>query len=254
MKIAACIKQVPDTEITPRIKPDGSGVNTDMITKYVISPYDEFAVTEAVKIQKQFSGELTAFSIGTTKAQESLRKALAMGADKAVLLKTESLENVDGNTIAVKLAEELKAENYDIIFLGKKAADDEFGVVGGALAALLDLPYVHAISKLDISEDGKSAVCERACEEGTMVVETPLPAVLSCEKGINEPKPVPLPAIMKAKKKPMDEKDANLAPSKITLENVEEPPERGEIKMIEGEIDDQVNEMVRILKEEAKIL
>lgn len=255
MKIATCIKQVPDTEIQPRINPDGSGVNTSNITKFVISPYDEYGVTEAVKLKKQFSdAELDAYSLGVAKAQESLRKALAMGADKAFLLKVESLENVDGLTIAKELASKLKENNYDMIFVGKKAADDELGIVGGAIAALLDMPFVNAITQLEVSDDGKTAVCERTSDEGTLVIETPLPAVFACEKGLNDPKPVPLPAIMKAKKKPLEQIDITLPETNVELVKVEEPPERGEITMIEGELEEKVSEVVRLLKEEIKVL
>ncbi len=244
MKIAVCIKRVPDSETRVKIGSDGKRIDEAGV-KFVLNPYDEFAVEEGLR-----RGEVTVLSLGPSAAQETIRTALAMGADRGVLLQTDTIP-VDGFVTAQAFATELKTGTWDLILFGKMAIDDYNQQVGPMVAELLGLPCVTAVAHLEI--EGGKGVAEREIEGGVEVVEFPLPAVLTADKGLNEPRYPALKGIMAAKKKPLEVKPVQLAAGAIEVVALTPPPERQEGKIV-GEGPDAVVELVRLLREEAKVL
>jgi electron transfer flavoprotein beta subunit len=244
MKIAVCIKRVPDSETRVKIAPDGKRLDEAGV-KFVLNPYDEFAVEEGLR-----RGEVTVVCLGPAAAQETIRTALAMGADRGVLLQSDSVP-ADGFVTAQAIAAELKGGGWDLILFGKIAIDDYNQQVGPMVAELLGLPCVTAVAHLDI--EGTKGVAEREIEGGIEVVEFPLPAVLTADKGLNEPRYPALKGIMAAKKKPLEVKPVQLASGGIEVIALTPPPERKEGRIV-GEGAAAVPELVRLLREEAKVL
>ncbi|HXN06345.1 MAG TPA: electron transfer flavoprotein subunit beta/FixA family protein, partial [Nitrospiria bacterium] len=186
MKIIVCTKQVPASESRIKVAASGKEADSAELT-YVVNPYDEFGVEEAIRIRERLgAGEVTVISVGTSKAAEALRTSLAMGADKAILLSDPVFIGSDSLGIARILAAQIKTMEYDLIFFGKQAIDDDMGAVGIMVAELLALPHVGMINKLEISTDKKSAVAQRQIEGAHEIMEVPLPAVFTCQKGLNE--------------------------------------------------------------------
>ena len=250
MRIAVCIKRLPDSETRVKIAPDGKSLDETGV-KFVLNPYDEFAVEEALRRREQAgAGEVVVFSLGPAAAQETIRSALAMGADRGVLLQVDRMP-ADGLVVARALAAELKDGAFDLILFGKLAIDDYNHQVGPMVAELLGLPCVTSVSRLEIA-DGKG-VAEREIEGGIEVCEFPLPAVLTVDKGLNEPRYPALKGIMAAKKKPMEIKPTPLGVGDVEIVALTLPPERKEGKIV-GEGPAAVPELVRLLREEAKIL
>jgi electron transfer flavoprotein beta subunit len=250
VKIAVCIKRVPDTETRIRIAGDGVSIDEAGV-KFIINPYDEFAVEEALQRRdKAGGGEVVVIALGPDAAQETLRSALAMGADRGVLLKADRIP-ADALAVAKALAAEIKDGGYDLVLFGKMAVDDYNHGVGPMVAELLQLPCVTAISKLEL-ENGKG-VAEREIEGGVEVVAFALPAVLTAEKGLNTPRYPALKGIMAAKKKPIDVKPAVLGEVRVTVTALGLPPERKAGRIL-GEGPDVVPELVRLLRTEAKVL
>lgn len=250
MKIAVCIKRVPDSETRVKIAADGKSLDEAGV-KFVLNPYDEFAVEEALRRREQAgAGEVVIVSLGPAAAQETIRTALAMGADRGVLLQADTIP-ADGLEVARTLAAELKDGGYDLILFGKMAIDDYNHQVGPMVAELLGLPCVTAVAHLDL-EDGRG-VAEREIEGAIEVVEFPLPAVLTADKGLNEPRYPALKGIMAAKKKPLDVKPAALGAGALDVTAMLPPPERKEGRIV-GEGAAAVPELVRLLREEAKVL
>ena len=264
MNIAVCIKQVPATE--SKIKPAADGKDIDRAgLSYVVNPYDEFGVEEGLRIKERLkTGQVTVITIGPEKAAEALRTCLAVGADQAIHIKDPALEGGDAYSTALVLAASLKRGTYDIIFFGKQAIDDDNGAVGIHVAEFMGLPHVAAVNKLEIDPEAKRAVAHRQIEGGVEVVETKLPAVFTCQKGMNEPRYASLPGIMKAKQKPLSvlslaelglrSDEVGSKGAKIVFEKVKSPPPRSAGKIIGGEPPEAVKELVRLLREEAKIL
>ena len=249
MKIIVCIKRVPDTEARLRISPDGQGIDPAGV-KFVISPYDEFALETALRVKDAAGGgEVVAITVGESAASEQLRSALAMGADRAVLLKGSP--TLDGMATARALATELKDAGADLVLTGMKAVDDDQQQVAPMLAHLLGMPAVSVVAKLEVG-DG-ALVAHREVEGGTEIVDAPLPAVVSITKGEFEVRYPSLKGIMAAKKKPLEEKDAQLGESRIHIRDLAPPPERPAGRIV-GEGADAVAELVRLLREEAKVL
>jgi electron transfer flavoprotein beta subunit len=256
VNIIACVKQVPDTEALIKVKPDGSGIDEGGI-KWVMNPYDEFGVEEALKTKEKFGGEVTVVSVGPARAMETVRTALAMGAEKGIHIDDPALYNADAYTTASALAAAIKEIPYDIIFCGMRAIDDDAGQVGSILAELLGLPQVTVITKLDI--EGQTAKAVKPIEGAQLLIETSLPCVITAQKGLNEPRYASLPGIMKAKKKPVDVKNAGdlglSVEPKATIVKMSPPPARPPGKIIEG--DDpaaKAAEVIRLLREEAKVI
>ncbi|MCK5187545.1 MAG: electron transfer flavoprotein subunit beta/FixA family protein, partial [Deltaproteobacteria bacterium] len=200
MNIIVCMKQVPDTEAQIRVKPDGSGI-VDSDIKFVMNPYDEYGVEEALLLKEKFGGTVTIVCLGSERAIEAIRTGLAMGADKAVHLDDPAFEGGDAFSTAKALAAAIKGMEYDLIFCGKQAIDDDLAQVGPALAEMLGIPQIVVVTKVEVSEDGKKAKVNRQIIGGEEIIEVPLPAVLTAQKGLNEPRYASLPGIMKAKKK-----------------------------------------------------
>jgi len=260
VKIVVCMKQAPDTEAKIVVNPDGSGINFDGV-KFVMNPYDEYAVEQAIQLKEKFGGEAIVVTLGPKRVVEAMRTALAMGMDKGVHIDDPALENADASATANVLAAALKEIGADIILGGKQAIDYDQSQVMAYVAELLDMPQVSNISLMEMAEDGKSAKVSRRIEGGAEVYEVSLPAVMSCEKGLNEPRYASLPGIMKAKKKEIKELDlassgvgADDAKNKIDIKNFMSPPERQAGKVIEGEPEETSAELAKLLREEAKVI
>jgi electron transfer flavoprotein beta subunit len=249
LKSYICIKRVPDTETRIKIGGDGTSIDPAGV-KYIISPYDEIAIEAALQFRDVGGeGEVVALTMGDGAAGEQLRSALAMGADRAVLLKGET--GMDGLAVAKSLAAELGEADMDLILFGMKAADDDQQQVGPMVAELLGLPCVTVVAEME-HEDGKM-VCHREVEGGTEVVEVSLPAVITLTKGKYEPRYPSLKGIMAAKKKPLEEKEAAGSSDRVNVKKLMEPPPRPEGRIV-GEGVDAVPELVRLLRDEAKVL
>jgi len=250
MKIAVCIKRVPDSETRVKIAAGGKSLDEAGV-KFVMNPYDEFAVEEALqRKEKAGSGEVAVICLGPAAAQETIRTALAMGADRGVLLQADKIP-ADPFEAARLIAGELKAASWDLILFGRMAIDDYNHQVGPLVAELLGMPCVTAVSHLDI--DGAKGVAEREIEGGIEVVDFPLPAVLTVDKGLNEPRYPALKGIMAAKKKPLEVKPVQPGTGSLEVVALMPPPERKEGKIV-GEGAAAVGELVRLLREEAKVL
>ncbi|MDA8125869.1 MAG: electron transfer flavoprotein subunit beta/FixA family protein [Deltaproteobacteria bacterium] len=256
MNIVACVKQVPDTEAQIKVKPDGSGIDEGGI-KWVMNPYDEFAVEEALRLKEKNGGEVTVVCVGPARAMESIRTALAMGADKGIHICDAALDGADAYATGTALAAAIKGIPYDIILCGQRAIDDDSAQVGSVLAELLDIPQVTVVTKLEFGNGAVRVI--RPIEGAQLLIEAPLPCVVTAQKGLNEPRYASLPGIMKAKKKPVDVKD--VAALGITVENKAKvakfipPPARAAGKIICGD-DPAVKaaELAKLLREEAKVI
>jgi electron transfer flavoprotein beta subunit len=248
MKLAACINHVPDTATKVNIGPDGKTINKAGVT-YVISPYDEFAIEECLRLKEKQGGDVTVISLGSNAHKESLRKALAMGVDRAVLLKDDSMRDSFG--VARALADYLRELSPDVVFFGKQSVDYDNSAVGLMVAEMLDLPSVSVVVKLDIA-DGK-VVAEREIEGGREIAETKLPAVFTAQKGLNEPRYPSLKGIMAAKSKPIEERQASAIQAKVETLAMRKPPAKPAGKIV-GTDSSAVPELVRLLHEEAKVI
>ena len=249
MNITVCVKRVPDTATRIRIAPDGRDIEKDGV-KYVLSPYDEFAVEAALQlVEAAGQGEVTLLSYGPEATQESLRSGLALGAHKAVLL--TGTPDMDGWATARVLASELADDDAGLVLFGVKAVDDDQQQVGPMVAELLGRPCATSVAAMDVA--GDVVTCRRAVEGGQEVVEMELPAVATITKGRYEPRYASLRGIMMAKRKPLVVKPAQEAGSGIAVESLSYPPERPDGRIV-GEGTDAVPELVRLLREEAKVL
>ncbi len=258
MKIVACVKYVPDTATKVKITSDKRGVDQTDVT-FVVNPYDEFAVEEALQIREKKGGEVIVVSAGNERATAGLRTCLAMGADSAVLVKDDSLENVDSFTTGVVLARVCKDLNPDLILFGKNAIGVDNGQVPAVVAELLDLPQVSVTVKLEI-QDGTFRA-EREIEGAREIMEGKLPAVVTAQKGLNTPRYASLKGIMAAKKKQIDIRplaslglpSEDLAP-RVSVQEVTLPPSRPPGKILTGDPAETVAQLVKLLHEEAKVI
>ena len=250
MKIAVCIKRTPDSESRFKIAASGTAIDETGL-KFDMDDFAGYAVEAALQLnEKAGGGETVVYALGPDSVQESLRKAMSMGADRAIQLKTDSAP-ADGLAVAKALAAELKDGGYDLVLFGKHAFDTSAGVVGTATAELLGLPCVTAVSKLDLANGRGSA--RRDLEGAAEMVEFPLPAVVTIDEGIARPRYPSLKGIMAAKKKPLESKPAQLGAVRVTVQKAELPPERPAGRII-GEGAAAVPELVRLLQTEAKVL
>jgi electron transfer flavoprotein beta subunit len=258
MKIVVCVKQVPDTEARIKIAPDGKAIGESDLN-WIVSPYDEMAIEEALKVKEARGGDVVLISVGGDRVLAALRNGLAMGADSAIHLKDPLFDGLDSRGIAWALAAAIKPLGPDLILTGQQGVGTDQSQVPGMLAEILDLPQVTMAVKVEVGE-GKATV-KREIEGGTETWETTLPAVLSAQKGLNEPRYASLKGIMAAKKKPIQTMDAaaaglkaeDLAPA-TRIVSMELPAARSAVKMIEGDVDTQVTELLRVLHDEAKVL
>ena len=249
MRIILLLKTVADSEASIRPMADGKAVNlTDV--NLILNPYDEYAVEEALRIrEKSGADEIVAVSYGDDSATKALRAALALGADRGVHVK--GAPSFDSLTTAKALAAALKEMSYDLILCGKQAIDDDSGAVGIMVAQLLDIPSVSVVVELQIS-DGKVRA-KREVEGGYEIVETRFPCLVTAQKGLNEPRYPSLKGIMAAKKKPIEEKEPVPVQSRVEPLQIALPPSRAAGRIV-GEGIEAVPELVRLLKEEAKVL
>jgi len=260
LEIIVLLKRVPATESMIGVADDGKSIKTDDL-KWVVNPYDEFAVEEALKIKQAHGGTVTVLSMGSDKTVESIRTALAMGADKGILINDPATAACDSLGTARVLAAAVKSLPFDLIIAGMRAVDDDHYQVGPAVAEYLNIPHISMVVKEEIS-DGKIK-CLRTVEGGTFLVEASLPALFTTQRGLNEPRYASLPGIMKAKKKPLEIKTLSdlgltaddLGKPKATVLKMTPPPERAGGKIIEGETArSKAASLVKILMEEAKVL
>jgi len=258
VKIVVCVKQVPDTEARIRIAPDGKGIAEGDVN-WIVSPYDEFAIEEALKIKEAKGGEVVLVSLGPDRVQSALRSGLAMGADSALHLKDPLFEQTDTLGTAWALATALKPLAPDLILMGQQGVGGDNAQVPGLVAEILDLPQVTMAVKIEL-QDGKATI-EREIEGAHETWNVTLPAVVSAQKGLNEPRYASLKGIMAAKKKLIETKgaaDLALTPERLAPKTrvvaLELPPSRSAVKMIEGDADTQVKELLRLLHEEAKVI
>ncbi len=249
MNSIVCVKRVPDTEARVRISGDGTSIESAGV-KYVLNPYDEFAIEAALKHREAAGGgEVTVLSVGSADSAETLRTGLAMGADAAVLLKSDA--PAEGIAVARALAAELKEREFDLALFGMRAIDDDLQAVGAMVAELLHLPSATVVTEFSVADGTVTA--HREIEGGTEVVELKLPCVLTITKGAYEPRYASLKGIMAAKKKPLDEKPAQLGDAASPVLSLSTPSERQPGRIV-GQGADAVPELVRLLREEAKVV
>jgi electron transfer flavoprotein beta subunit len=250
VKIGVFVKRVPDTESVIKIKDDRKGIEKSNLT-FVANPYDEFAVEEALRIkEKAGAGEVVVVSLGPQEVKETIRGILALGADRAVHVVTAEFPD-DPLVTAAALAEAARAEAFDLLLFGKQAVDDDCAQVGTQVGELLGLPSVSVVVKLEV--EGTSITAHREVEGGEEVVSLPLPAVVTAQKGLNEPRYASLKGIMAAKKKEIKEVTPVLRETLVEIVALEPPPERTGGKIV-GEGPGAVDELLRLLREEAKII
>jgi len=249
VKIAVCLKRVPDT--TAKIVVGGDGKSIDEAgVKFVPNPYDEYALEAAIALkEKAGAGETVVISVGGESSQETIRTALAMGIDRGVLL--QSAGSADGLEVAKALAAEIGAGGYDLVLFGKLAVDDYNHQVGVMVGELLGLPVISAVSALTVENGAVSA--EREIEGGVEVLSCSLPAVVTADKGINTPRLPSLKGIMAAKKKPLETKPATIGAGGLTLAGLSLPAERQAGRIV-GEGPDAVPALVQLLRNEAKVI
>ncbi|WP_033541713.1 electron transfer flavoprotein subunit beta/FixA family protein [Planococcus sp. CAU13] len=257
MNIFVLVKRTFDTE--EKLVISGGKIQEDG-AEFIINPYDEYAIEEAIKVRDEHGGEVTVITMGGEDAEKQLRTALAMGADKAVLINVEDdVEELDQYTSAYILAEYLKDKEADLILAGNVAIDGGSGQVGPRVADLLDINYVTTITSLKI--EGEKVTIVRDIEGDAEELETSLPLLVTAQQGLNEPRYPSLPGIMKAKKKPLEELE--LDDLDIDEEDVEAktetieifmPPAKSAGRVLEGDISTQVSELVGLLRNEAKVI
>src|SRR5512140_2023836 len=248
MKVVVCVNHVPDTETKIKVAPDNVSIDKTGVN-FMMSPYDEIAVEEGLRIRDKFKGEVVAISLGGEQNKETLRKALAMGVDKALLLKDDAVR--DSFAVAKGLAEEIKTQSPDVLLFGKQSIDYDDAQVGTLVAEMLGLPSVAVVVKMDI-QDGK-VVCQREIEGGHETVETKLPAVFLAQKGLNEPRYPTLKGIMAAKSKPIEVKPAAAAEARVETVQLKKPTPKNPGRIV-GTDKSAVPELIKLLHEEAKVI
>jgi len=248
MKIAVCISQVPDTTTKIKVGNDGKTIDPKDVT-FIINPYDEFAVEEALKLKEKNGGETVAISVGKESVKETLRKAFAMGIDRGVLVKTDAA--LDSFSVAKNLAGVLKELNPDIILFGKQSVDYDGSQVGIMTAEFLGLPSISVV--VDLTIDGKNVTAEREIEGGKEIVSSTLPVVICAQKGLNDPRYPNLKGIMQAKTKPIEEKQPSYTENKTQVISMKLPKLKSKGKIV-GTDAKAVPELVKLLREEAKVI
>lgn len=249
MKILVAIKQVPDTETKIKVAGDGKALDPADV-KWITSPFDEYAMEEALRLKESKGAQVVAVTVGEEKAKDVLRNALALGADTAVLLK--SSQAGDPLAVAKILAAYAEGQAFDLVLLGNKGFGGDNGAVGPMLAERLGLAQANVVTKLELGEGTFRA--EREGDAGTEIVEGSLPAVITAQRGLNEPRYANLKGIMAAKKKPIEEVDGAAVSSGTLTVSMALPAARPEGKKIEGDAAAQAQGLVQLLRDEAKVL
>lgn len=263
MRILTLAMQVPDSRANIKVASDGMGIDKAGV-KFVCNPFDEFAVEQAVQFKEKRSDveEIVALTIGPSSASEALRTALAMGADSAIHICDDNVAAKDELLLAEIIAAAINRDEnkFDMILCGKQTIDRDAGELGSALAEYLGWHHIGAVVELELAEDGSSLRANRRIEGSQEIVEASLPILITCEKGLVEPRYPALANLIKAKKKPIetiDVKDLDgigEQEARTRLVSLSEPPAREQCKIIEGEPEEMARELVRLLHEEAKVL
>jgi electron transfer flavoprotein beta subunit len=248
MNILVGISRVPDTATKIIIGADGKSIDEKGV-KFIINPYDEFALEEGLRLKEKYGGSVVTITVGPEASKEVIRSALAMGADRAVLIKTEGF--FDSFFAAKNIANYAKQFNPDIIFFGRQSVDFDSLMVPAMVAEFLGLPAITIVSKLTI--DGTKVVAERDVVGGKEIVETTLPCVISAQKGLNEPRYPKLPDILKAKNKPIEEITPEQLEPKVEILGMEIPLRARKNKIV-GDSDQEIAEIVKLLHEDAKVI
>lgn len=248
MKIAVCVSHVPDTATKIKIADSGKNIDPSGVS-FIINPYDEYAVEEALKQKEALGGEVIVFSVGGDVNKESIRKALAMGADRGVHIKDDGERDSIG--IAKALAAEIKNEGCELVFCGKQSVDYDNSIVGQLLAALLGFNCASIV--VDLKIDGSKIIAEREIEGGREIVETGFPAVITTQKGLNEPRYASLKGIMGAKKKIIEEKIADVVESATEVIKMRKPASKQPGRIVGSDVT-AVPELVKLLRDEAKVI
>ncbi len=261
MNSLVCIAYVPDTETRIRVAPDGKSIDESDV-KWIVSPYDEFGLEEALKIREaRGAGTVTVLAVGPERAKTGLRECLARGADEAIWVDATGISHLDALGTAKALAAAAKGGSYDFYWFGQKGVGYDESLVGPMFAEIMGVPHVGSVIKLELG-DGKVTV-HREIEGAHEVVECTIPAVLTAQKGLNEPRYASLKGIMAAKKKPIAEKklaelgvpEADPAQAKTRWRRLELPPARQAVRLVAP--DDPAaagRELARLLREEAKVI
>jgi electron transfer flavoprotein beta subunit len=248
MNILVCISRVPDTASRILVGSDGKNIDQTGI-KYVVNPYDEIALEEGLRLREKNGGTVTAIIVGTEISKDVLRTSFAMGVDKTVLIKGNDPD--DSFYVAKNLAEYAKSVNPDIILMGRQSVDFDSRQIPSALGEMLGMPAINVVSKMTI-ENGK-VIAERDIEGGKEVVESSLPCIISTQKGLNDPRYPKLPDIMKAKSKPIEEIASVETPKTVSILEMSMPSKKRMGKILGAE-DTDINELVKLLHEEAKVI
>ena len=248
MKIAVCVSNVPDTATKIKIAAGGKEIDKTGVS-FIVNPYDEFAIEEAVKTKEKFGGETVVISVGDDSNKAIMTKALAMGIDSGLLLKTQ--DTLDSNGVATLLAEEIKASGYDIVFMGKQSVDYDTSMVGQLTAAKAGLNCITVCVSLNI-ENG-SVTAEREIEGGREVVKSSLPVVITAQKGLNDPRYPNLKGIMDAKRKKLEERPVTAPAPLVEVVEMFLPNPKAPGRIL-GTDSSAVHELVRLLREEAKVI
>ena len=248
MKILVALKQVPDTETKIKVAADGRSLDPADV-KWIMSPYDEYALEEAIRIKEAKGAEVLALTVGGDAGKDVLKNALALGADAAVLLKGDG--QGDAFAVAQMIAAYAKDKGFDLILCGNKGLGGDNAAMGPMLAELLGVAQANVIVKLELGEGTFKA--EREIEGGSEIVEGALPAVITAQKGLNEPRYASLKGIMAAKKKTIEELDAAPVTAGAQVSSLVLPPERPAGRKLEGDAANQAQSLIQALKDEAKI-
>jgi electron transfer flavoprotein beta subunit len=260
MEIYVLVKQVPDPEAIIKVKSD-SGLEIE--NKYFTSFFDEIAVEAGLKLKEKFGGKVTVLTVDNRRV-DALRRGISMGADEAVQIADPALEGSDQFGIAGIFAAYLKDKSFDLIMAGRQAMDDDAGIVGPALAEILGIPHVNAMISLDVDDQKKEARAAREVEGGKEILSCPLPALFTCQKGLNTPRIPQVMNVMKAMKvqiKKVDLASLGLSASefgakaaKVRIQKFLPPPKRPPVKLIKEDFPDNVKTLVKLLREEAKVI
>jgi electron transfer flavoprotein beta subunit len=262
LNIIVFVKQVPDTASRITIEKDGQKIIEDDI-KWVMNPYDEFAVEEALALKEEFGGEVIIISLGPERVKSTILAALAMGADKGVLITGEKIEDLDSTAVAKALAKKTMELEYDLIFAGQRSVDSDQGIVAAMAAEYLNIPKVALATKVEISEMQETATVERKADGRTEVIESSLPLLITAEKGLNEPRYATMRKIMMAKKKQIEKIDINdlgldeavTRDRKVKIIKLLPPQTRGAVTIIDAETpQEKAAELRRLLREKAKVI
>lgn len=264
MKVLVIVRQVPDSTTNIKIRPDRQDIDRAGV-KMVVNPFDEFAIEQAVQLREKrpdVTG-VTALIVGPAAAGEALRTALAVGCDDGLHLQDPAFDALDELQAAALITAAVKSDGYDLILMGKQEIDLDSGQLGPALAEFLDLPHVGACTKLELAADGKTITANRRIEGAEEIISVPLPAVVTCEKGLPEMRYPSLPNLMKAKKKPVKvvtmadvagfaDIASNIGGAKMS--KIAPPPQRPPGKVLKGDASETVPQLVKLLREEAKVI